>query len=196
MSTCWGGWDGLAKGIVSRTPSTALVSSAIIVWLSRWFRATITASRSLCRLLTCKHREFLYTGYVGLYFFIAAQIAKAAWPIWIALTWAAKAIWTAMRNQSTLSYFLQHPVWCTYCRYRPYITQAFLCCLTMPGVSKDIRHHIFRQNKEIPMRLADPYTDASITHRVLVGGEGGCRAGKIRAGTTSLMPDHKGFKLQ
>ena len=29
-----------------------------------------------------------------------------------------------------------------------------------------------------------------------VGGDGGCRVSEVRAGTTSLMPDHKGFKLQ
>ena len=29
-----------------------------------------------------------------------------------------------------------------------------------------------------------------------VGGDGGCRVGKVRAGTTSPMPKHKGFKLQ
>ena len=29
-----------------------------------------------------------------------------------------------------------------------------------------------------------------------VGGDGGCRVGEVRAGTTSLIPDHKGFKLQ
>ena len=29
-----------------------------------------------------------------------------------------------------------------------------------------------------------------------VGGDGGCRVSKVRAGTTSPMPDHKGFKLQ
>ena len=28
-----------------------------------------------------------------------------------------------------------------------------------------------------------------------VGGDGGCRVGKVQAGTTSTMPDHKGFKL-
>ena len=28
----------------------------------------------------------------------------------------------------------------------------------------------------------------------MVGGNGGCRVGKVRAGTTSPMPDHKGFK--
>ena len=29
-----------------------------------------------------------------------------------------------------------------------------------------------------------------------VGGDGGCRVGEVRAGTTSPMPDQKGFKLQ
>ena len=29
-----------------------------------------------------------------------------------------------------------------------------------------------------------------------VGGHGGGRVGEVRVGTTSLMPDHKGFKLQ
>ena len=29
-----------------------------------------------------------------------------------------------------------------------------------------------------------------------VGGDGGCRVGEVQAGTTSPMPDHKGFKLQ
>ena len=27
-------------------------------------------------------------------------------------------------------------------------------------------------------------------------GDGGCMVGEVRAGTTSLMPDHKGFKLE
>ena len=29
-----------------------------------------------------------------------------------------------------------------------------------------------------------------------VGGDGGCRIGEVRAGTTPPMPDHKVFKLQ
>ena len=29
-----------------------------------------------------------------------------------------------------------------------------------------------------------------------VGGDGGGRVGEVRAGTTSPMPDHKGFRLQ
>ena len=28
-----------------------------------------------------------------------------------------------------------------------------------------------------------------------VGGDGGCRVGKVRAGTTSPIPYHKGFKI-
>ena len=29
-----------------------------------------------------------------------------------------------------------------------------------------------------------------------VGGNGECRVGEVRAGTTSPLPDHKGLKLQ
>ena len=29
-----------------------------------------------------------------------------------------------------------------------------------------------------------------------MGGNGGCRVGEVRAGTTSPMPDHKGFNVQ
>ena len=29
-----------------------------------------------------------------------------------------------------------------------------------------------------------------------VGGDVGCGVGEVQAGTTSPMPDHKGFKLQ
>ena len=29
-----------------------------------------------------------------------------------------------------------------------------------------------------------------------MGGDGGCRVSEVRAGPTSPMPDHKGFKLQ
>ena len=29
-----------------------------------------------------------------------------------------------------------------------------------------------------------------------VEGDGGCRIGEVRAGTTSPLPDHKGFKVQ
>ena len=37
---------------------------------------------------------------------------------------------------------------------------------------------------------------ASCDNSCAVGGDGGCRVGEVRAGTTSPMPDHKGFKLQ
>ena len=29
-----------------------------------------------------------------------------------------------------------------------------------------------------------------------VGGDGGCRVGEVQAGTTSPIPNHKGFELQ
>ena len=31
---------------------------------------------------------------------------------------------------------------------------------------------------------------------ITVGGGGRCRVGEVQAGTTSPMPDYKGFKLQ
>ena len=37
---------------------------------------------------------------------------------------------------------------------------------------------------------------ASRDNWCIVGGDGGCRVGEVRAGTTSPMPDHKSFKLQ
>ena len=37
---------------------------------------------------------------------------------------------------------------------------------------------------------------ASCDNWFTVGGDGGCRVGEVQAGTTSPMPDHKGFKLQ
>ena len=37
---------------------------------------------------------------------------------------------------------------------------------------------------------------ASCDNWCTVGGDGGCRVGEVRAGTTSPMPNHKGFKLQ
>ena len=42
------------------------------------------------------------------------------------------------------------------------------------------------------------FVSQSVSHDnwCTVGGNGGCRVGEVRAGTTSPMPDHKGFKLQ
>ena len=37
---------------------------------------------------------------------------------------------------------------------------------------------------------------ASHDNLCTMGGNGGCRAGEVRASTTSPMPDHKGFMLQ
>ena len=42
--------------------------------------------------------------------------------------------------------------------------------------------------------LVNSYS-ASHDNWCTVGGDGGCRVGEVRAGTTSPMPDHKGFKL-
>ena len=46
--------------------------------------------------------------------------------------------------------------------------------------------------------LQNTINSYSVSHdnRCMVGGDGGCRVGEVRAGTTSSMPDHKGFKLQ
>ena len=44
-------------------------------------------------------------------------------------------------------------------------------------------------------RLIISYS-ASHDNWCTVGGDGACRVGEVRAGTTSPMPDHKGFKLQ
>ena len=39
-------------------------------------------------------------------------------------------------------------------------------------------------------------SSASRDNWCTVGGDGGCRVSEVQAGTTSPMPDHKGFKLQ
>ena len=50
------------------------------------------------------------------------------------------------------------------------------------------------QRSEYPEKLNS--CSASRDNWCTVGGDGGCRVGEVRAGTTSPMPDHKGFKLQ
>ena len=45
------------------------------------------------------------------------------------------------------------------------------------------------------VRVTNSYS-ASCDNWCTVGGDGGCRVGEVRAGTTSPMLDHKGFKLQ
>ena len=46
--------------------------------------------------------------------------------------------------------------------------------------------------------LANTVNSYSASHDnwCTVGGDGGCRVGEVRDGTTSPMPDHKSFKLQ
>ena len=46
------------------------------------------------------------------------------------------------------------------------------------------------------LKLAINSYSASRDNWCTVGGDGGCRVGEVRAGTTSPMLDHKGFKLQ
>ena len=48
---------------------------------------------------------------------------------------------------------------------------------------------------QIQIRNVNSYS-ASRDNWCTVGGDGGCRVDEVRAGTTSPMPDHKGFKLQ
>ena len=48
-----------------------------------------------------------------------------------------------------------------------------------------------QEDKQVILTLKSASHDNWCT----VGGDGGWRVGKVRAGTTSPMPDHKGFKL-
>ena len=41
--------------------------------------------------------------------------------------------------------------------------------------------------------LSNEFRNLQLMHS---GRDGGCRVSEVRAGTTSPMPDHKGFKLQ
>ena len=50
-------------------------------------------------------------------------------------------------------------------------------------------------NKKPSLNYINSYS-ASHDNWCTVWGNGGCRVGEVRAGTTSPMPDHKGFKLQ
>ena len=54
---------------------------------------------------------------------------------------------------------------------------------------------LFVQSDPYQMSYINSYS-ASRDNWCTVGGDGGCRVGEVRAGTTSPMPDHKGFKLQ
>ena len=53
---------------------------------------------------------------------------------------------------------------------------------------------------ELTLKVLVPTTDAlghfKPDNNNTMGGYGGCRVSEVRAGTTSLLPDIKGFKLQ
>ena len=57
-----------------------------------------------------------------------------------------------------------------------------------------------RSATRVAYRFGSPVLHLNLTSasrdNCTVGGDGGCRVGEVRAGTTSPMPDHKGFKLQ
>ena len=55
--------------------------------------------------------------------------------------------------------------------------------------------HFLRVSKPTHISIVNSYS-TSRDNWCTVGGDGGCRVGEVRAGTTSPMPDHKGFKLQ
>ena len=70
--------------------------------------------------------------------------------------------------------------------------------LTMTKKTKEMkeRQEFYWQSNIIDIMKSINSYSASRDNWCTVGGDGGCRVGEIRAGTTSPMPDHKGFKLQ
>ena len=60
---------------------------------------------------------------------------------------------------------------------------------------KDMQHtEVFMwKGSEIDICNAINSYSASRNNWCTVGGDGGCRVGEVRAGTTSPMPDHKGL---
>ena len=58
--------------------------------------------------------------------------------------------------------------------------------------------HMQRNIPYIEIYLNSHFNSYSASHDnwCTVGGDGGCMVGEVRAGTTSPMPEHKGFKLQ
>ena len=62
---------------------------------------------------------------------------------------------------------------------------------------------MYMKEVSLQMRFGKLLLSKTLTLTVLVAtidpqweGYGGCRVSEVRAGTTSPMPDHKGFKLQ
>ena len=83
---------------------------------------------------------------------------------------------------------------------KPY---SWCCKLVGTRVSfSDSPHKIYQclwETGFVPSDFKPLYVNsysASCDNWCTVGGDGGCRVGEVRAGTTSPMPDHKGFKLQ
>ena len=84
--------------------------------------------------------------------------------------------------------------------------QILKSIVTIPGFLLDYKNaglgkkagFIFTCPKGLAKTYASFVSSESTSHDnwCTVWGNGGCRVGEIRAGTTSPMPDHKGFKLQ
>ena len=62
----------------------------------------------------------------------------------------------------------------------------------MPIIQQRIRMQVFHPLPQ--QRTTGNSYSASRDKWGTVGGDGRCRVGEVRAGTTSPMPDHKGFK--
>ena len=61
-------------------------------------------------------------------------------------------------------------------------------------ITHDLLHHVSDLLLTLTVLVTGTLLNGLITSTV--GGDGGCRVSEVRAGTTSPMPDHKGFKLQ
>ena len=73
--------------------------------------------------------------------------------------------------------------------------RAYLLIQNWHTLTGWILHMWHRYTSLLYSAIVNSYS-ASRDNWCTVGGDGGCRVGEVRAGTTSPMPDHKGFKLQ
>ena len=55
---------------------------------------------------------------------------------------------------------------------------------------------IYSLTLTVPVTAIDALRHLKQGNHSTVRGDGGSRVGEVRAGTTSPMPEHKGFKLQ
>ena len=60
---------------------------------------------------------------------------------------------------------------------------------------KDMKDVANRLTLQVLVTTTDALGQFKQDNYSTVGGDGGCRVSEVRAGTTSPMPDHKGFKL-